>query len=114
MSPRVLATEFDEAPRRSAQVVVELKEEGSKIGKSAYETLKHEREAETAEKCLFQEIIATLQRRVEVFEYFRNLCVAHLCTHERMQEFLDLIYATAVLFVCLCVCTGHGECKEDS
>jgi hypothetical protein len=78
MSPRVLATEFDEAPRRSAQAVVELKEdseEGCKSGKSADETLKHECEAETAEKCLFQEIIATLKRRVEVFEYFRNLCM---------------------------------------
>jgi hypothetical protein len=75
MSPRVLATEFDEAPRRRTQLVVELKEEGCKIGKSAHETLKHECEAETAEKCLFQEIIATLQRRVEVFEYFRNLYI---------------------------------------
>ena len=95
MSPRVLATEFDEAPRRSAQLVVELKGEGKraghrnlkeeedteagcKVGKSAYETLKHECEAETAEKCSCQEIIATLKRRVQVFEYFRNLCM-HIC-----------------------------------
>ena len=93
MSPRVLATEFDEAPRRS-ELVVKLKEEGKRAGdhnlkeedseegcqsgKSVYETLKHECEAETAEKCLFQEIIATLKRRVEVFEYFRNLCM-HIC-----------------------------------
>jgi len=95
MSPRVLATEFDAAPRRSAQVAVELKEEGKragdhnlkeeedseegcKVGKSAYETLKHECEAETADKCSCQEIIATLKRRVQVFEYFRNLCT-HIC-----------------------------------
>ena len=103
MSPRVLATEFDEAPRRSAQAVVELKqegkrawdhnlkedaEEGCKSGKSADETLKHECEAETAEKCLFQEIIATLKRRVEVFEYFRNLCMLICARMNACKNFL--------------------------
>jgi hypothetical protein len=63
-------------------------EAGCKVGKSAYETLKHECEAETAEKCLFQEIIATLKRRVEVFEYFRNLCI-HICA--RMNACMNFL-----------------------